>query len=66
MAKALNIDNAQKAFADITAALEDAALVASEGQAAPDIAAARLMCDRTIRLLGSCLGKAQYLRSRLG
>ena len=65
MAKALNVDNAQKAFAEITAAFEDTALVASEGQAAPDIAAARLMCDRLIRLLGSCLGQAQHLRRRL-
>ena len=66
MTKASTIDDARKAFADITATLEDMAVLASEGQSAPDIAAARKLTAQLIRRLRSCLGRAHHLRRRLG
>lgn len=66
MARAVGVDHARKAFADMTATLEDAALVASEGQAAPDLERARRTCDRLIAELEACLKRLQRLRRRLG
>ena len=66
MAEAARVETARKAFAEITGALEDATLVAAEGQATPDLAAARQSCDRLIALLDVCLGRLQRLRRRIG
>lgn len=60
------VDEIRKAFADITAALEDAALVATDGQAVTDLANARLTCDQLIEFLESCLRRSHRLRWRLG
>jgi len=40
------LDAVHKSFADITAKLEDAALIASEAQSVPDLAKARKVCNR--------------------
>jgi hypothetical protein len=53
-------------LARLTGALEDAALIAAEGQAAPDIMDARQICDRLIAELETCLGRLHRLRRRLG
>lgn len=66
MAEASRIAMARKAFAGATGALEDATLIAAEGQATPDIAAARRSCDRLIALTKACLRRLQLLRRRLG
>ena len=65
MPKAAGIDEAQKSFAELTGMLEDIALLASEGQAAPNLPAARRLADRLIRRLGTSTKRAQQLRGRL-
>lgn len=66
MARPTRIETARKNLARLTGALEDAALIAAEGQAAPDIMDARQTCDRLIAELETCLGRLHRLRRRLG
>ena len=66
MTNAAIIETARRLFADVTAALEDATLIAAEGQAVPDLLAARRSCDRLIKLLKNNLGQLERLRRRLG
>lgn len=65
MTETARVETARKAFAEATGALEDAAIVATERQAAPDLVAARQSCDRLIDALGACLAQLQRLRRRL-
>lgn len=65
MTDAARVEKARVVFAEVTGTLEDAALVAAEGQAAPDLAAARSTCDRLIPLLEVCLSKLRHLRRRV-
>ena len=46
MAKRPALEAARKTFADITGLMEDAALLASEAQAAPGLVAVCQSCDR--------------------
>ena len=66
MAKAARVETARVVFAEITGVLEDATLVAAEGQAAPDLAAARQICNRLMAHLGICTEQLHRLRRRLG
>ena len=66
MAKRPALEAARKTFADITGLLEDAALLASEAQAAPNLVAARHSCDRLIAAVEICRGRLHDLRRRLG
>jgi hypothetical protein len=52
-------------FAKLTGVLEDATLVAAEGQATPDFAAARQSCDGLIAVLDVSLKQLQQLRRQL-
>ncbi len=65
MAKRPALDAVRKTFADITGLLEDAALLASEAQAAPGLVAARHSCDRLIVAVETCRGRLHDLRRRL-
>jgi hypothetical protein len=60
------IEKARKAFAEVTGALEDATLVAADGQATSNLATGRQICDHLIALLESCLEQLKHLRRRLG
>lgn len=66
MARALRVETARAALADLTGALEDATLIAAEGQSALDLAAARQSCDRLIEMLEACLSRLHRLRRQLG
>lgn len=66
MTEAVRVDAARQAFAEVTGALEDATLVAAEGQATPNLSAAHHSCDRLIALLETTLARLQHLRRRLG
>jgi hypothetical protein len=66
MARTTRVAAARLAFAKVTAALEDAALVAAEGQTFPNLAAARRSCDSMIARLEACLVRLGRLRMRLG
>jgi len=66
MIEATRLKMARKSFADATGSLEDATLVAAEGQASPNLSAARQSCDRLIAVLETCLARLQRLRRRLG
>ena len=65
MAKRPAMDAARKTFADITGLLEDAALLASEAQAASSFVAARHSCDRLIVAVETCRGRLQRLQRRI-
>ena len=65
MAKRPALEAARKTFADITGLLEDAALLASEAQAAPNLVAARQSCDRLIVAVETCRGRLQRLQRRI-
>jgi hypothetical protein len=65
MANRPELEAARKTFADITGALEDAALLASESQAAPSLVAACHSCDRLIIAVETSRGRLQRLRRRL-
>lgn len=65
MAKPLDIDDVGKAFASLTATLEDLSLPVSEGESAPGATGARRLAEQLIRRLEHCLGKASRLRGRL-
>lgn len=66
MAKAVRVETVRKTLAEVTGALEDAALIAADGQAAHDITDARQICDRLTSALETCLGRLHRLRRRLG
>ena len=66
MTEATRVETARKALAAVTGALEDATIVAAEGQASPNLSAARQSCDRLIARLEACLARLQKLRRRLG
>ena len=66
MTEATRLKMALKTFADVTGSLEDATLVAAEGQASPNLSAARQSCDRLIPLLETTLARLQRLRRQLG
>jgi len=53
------------ALADLTGALEDATLIAAEGQTAFDLTVARRSCDRLIEVLEACLSRLHRLRRQL-
>ena len=66
MTKASRVEAARRAFANVTESLEDATVVAAEGQASPNLSAAHQSCDRLIVLLETCLARLQRLRRQLG
>jgi len=66
MAKAVRVETARKTLAELTGELEDASLIAAEGQTALHLADARRTCDRLIAALEAYLGRLQHLRRRLG
>jgi len=66
MTEATRVEAARRAFATVTGALEDATIVAAEGQASPNLKAARQSCDRLIAMLVTTLAQLQRLRRRLG
>ena len=66
MTEATLLKMARRAFAEITGMFEDATIVAAEGQASPNLSAARQSCDRLIARLEACLARLQKLRRRLG
>ncbi len=66
MAKRGSVGSARTVFAMATGQLEDAALVAAEGQAISNLDAARQSCDQLIKALEACLARLQRLRRRLG
>ena len=66
MTEATRVEAARRAFAEVTGALENATIVAAEGQASPSLSAARKSCDRLIALQETCLTRLQQLRRRLG
>ena len=65
MANRPKLEAARKTFADVTGALEDAALLASEAQAAPSLVAACQSCDRLIIAVETCRGRLDRLKRRL-
>jgi len=65
MARALRVETARKALADFTGALEDATLIAAEGQTALDLTVARQSCDQLIEVLEASLARLHRLRRRL-
>lgn len=65
MTKASTIDDAREAIADITATLEDMSVFGSDGQSAPNVAAARWLTGQLIRRLRLRHRRAQLLRRRL-
>lgn len=66
MTEPTRVKAARRTFANVTGALEDATLVAAEGQASPNLSAASQSCDRVIALLETTLTQLQRLRRRLG
>ena len=66
MTEATRLKKARKTFAEVTGALEDAAVVAAGGQASPNLSAARQSCDRLINALEASLARLQQLRRQLG
>ena len=65
MANRPKLEAARKTFADITGALEDAALLASEAQATSSLVAARYSCDRLIVAVETCRGRLDRFKRRL-
>jgi len=66
MAEATRVEMARKAFAKVTGALEDATIVAAEGQASRNRSAPRQSCDRIIGLLETPLEQLQRSCRGLG
>ena len=62
MTEAMRVEAARRTFAKVTGALEDAAIVAADGQASPNLSAARQACDRLITLLEATIAQLQRLR----
>ena len=65
MTKAARVETARVIFAEITGLLEDATLVAAEGQAASDLATARQTCDRLLGQIDACIEQLHLLRRSL-
>lgn len=65
MSKAPRVKTARAALAGLTGDLEDASLIAAEGQTAVDLPAARQSCDRLIGVLEVCLARLHRLRRQL-
>ena len=65
MAKAARVEAARIVFAEVTGALEDASLVAAEGQTALYLAAARQTCVRLLAQIDACTVQLHRLRRRL-
>lgn len=65
MAKGVRVDAARVVFAKVTAALEDAALIAAERQATSDLTTARRSCDSLIAHLETCLRQLRRLKRQL-
>lgn len=65
MTNSARVETARVVFAEVTGDLEDAALVAAEGQAAADFTAVLQACDRLIPLLEVCLNRLRKLRRRV-
>ncbi len=65
MAEATRVENVRKALAEVTGTLEDASIIAAEGQGARNLADARQTCDRLISALGPCVARLKLLRRRL-
>jgi len=66
MAKIARVEMARVTFAEITGLLEDVILVAAEGQAASDLAAARQLCNRLGAHLRVCTTRLHRLQRQLG
>jgi hypothetical protein len=66
MTEVTPVETTRRAFAKITESLEDTTLVAAEGQASPNLSAARQSSDCLINALEACLARLQRLRRRLG
>jgi prophage DNA circulation protein len=65
MAEEPGLDAVRRAFADLTGALEDAAVLAAEAQAAASRGDARQRCEDLITAINLCLGRLQRLKRRL-
>ncbi|MBA4174852.1 MAG: hypothetical protein C0511_19915 [Hyphomicrobium sp.] len=65
MTEATRVEAARRAFAKVTGALEDATIIAAEGQASPELSAASQSCDRLIVLLEATIARLQRLRRLL-
>ena len=65
MTKPYPVETARRSFAQVTGELEDATLIAAEGQADPSIAAVRETCDDLSVRLKACLVRLERLRRRL-
>ena len=65
MAETGRLEIARMVLAEVTGELEDATIIAAEGQVTPNLAAARRSCERLIAILEACLGRLQDLRRRL-
>lgn len=65
MVEATRVETAREAFAEVTDA-QDAAVIAADGQASPNLSAARQSCDRLIVLLEATRARPHRLRRRLG
>jgi len=66
MPKTEIVEAVRKAFAEVTGAIENVTIVAADGQATPNPAAARRSCDRLIALLEGSINQLKQLRRRLG
>ena len=66
MAKGVRVDAARVVFAKVTPALENAVLIAAEGQATSDLTTACRSCDSLIAYLESCLRQLRRLKRQLG
>lgn len=66
MTEATRVAGVREAFAEITRALEDATLVATDGQASSNRSAAQQSCDHLIALVEATLARLQRWRRRIG
>jgi len=66
MTETRHVEAARKASAEVTGVLEDATMLAAEGQATATLLPAGRSCDRLIALLEATLARLQRLRRRLG
>jgi hypothetical protein len=65
MAEAMQIEAARKAFVEVTQTVEDSTIDAADGQASPNLSAARQSCDRLIALRTYSFKKLHRRRRRL-
>jgi hypothetical protein len=66
MARPARVETARRTLAELTGELEDASLIAAEGQTALDLTVARQSCDQLIEVLEACLARLHRLRRHLG